>query len=409
MNPRESDLADCLLEDALDEVFHGGPDVALADRIIQLARGGAEADADTNSPVDATEAGQPHVVPSIAPALRPLHTTAKPRRWWRYAAEAAVAACVIALVAVLIVPRKPIEPPGVIAFSGAEYEYTHQAEIPEVAVQSGWYVLQDGAPELRAGSNRVQDVKGQVIVKVGEVPNQAELAAMGPWLSEHQIEVEEIEMLNGTWIKAGTLAVFLVTGSAFVDGNFLQAQDREVRKKEAERREAEKKAEGKAEGEKREVERKKEPERPAAELERLRDELAELEKRAIEARELENEKERKARLERIEKAMKEKRERIAELEGKVAEREKVRDGEREKEPKVERRKEAEGDNAEKRREADRRRKAEEEERRKADEEAKEAEARKRREKELEEAERRREGDKREAERKREPERRERKQ
>lgn len=404
MTPRESNLADCLLEDALDEVFHGGPDSALADRIIKVARREADTDSEFASQADLA-AGQPHVALSDAPAPRPLLTTARPRRWWRYAAEAAVAACVIALVAVLIVPRKPIEPPGVIAFSGAEYEYAHQAEIPEVAVQSGWYVLQDGAPELRSGSNRVQDVKGQVIVKVGEVPNQAELAAMGPWLSEHQIEVEEIEMLNGTWIKAGTLAVFLVTGSAFVDGNFLQAQDREVRKKETERREAEKKAEG----EKREVERKKEPERPAAELERLRDELAELEKRAEEARELENERERKARLERIEKAMKQKRERIAELEGKVAEREKVRDGEREKEPKVERRKEAEGDNAEKRREADRRKKAEEEERRRADEEAKEAEARKRREKELDEAERRREADKREAERKREPERKERKQ
>ena len=367
MSDQVAYLDDLLLEDCLDEVFHGGPSPKLADKILAAASTVREA-SEVQDPTPALSS-----VEGPKPALRtvPLdsQTLLSLPRWATWLAKAAVAAGLVILLAVLVMPRDSEVPAGVVADSNAEFEYDTGVEWPEIQADAGWYLLSDGAPPLTAADSsvvsRVEDVKGQVIVKVGDIPNPDEQAAMLPWLAQHQVEVQ----MNANWVKAGALSLLIISGSAFVDGQYLSAQD--VKKE----RKAEKKDVGSGEVKKDDVKRE---DKAADELAKLREEIADLEERLAAARELEEGRERDARIQRIENALKDKRERIAEIEAKVADDKKQRDEDAiaKKRREAERRKNAEKDDdaaAKERREAERRKKEEADA---ADNERREAERRK---------------------------------
>jgi hypothetical protein len=389
-------LDDLLLEDCLDEVFHGGPSPELAQRILTAASTVREA-SEAQDPTPAPSSVEGPLTALRTVPLDPDAPLSLPR-WAIWLAQGAVAAGLVILLAVLVFPRDAEVPSGVIATEDAEFEYDTAVEWPEIQADAGWYLLSDGAPPLTAADSRVEDVKGQVIVKVGDIPNPDEQAAKQPWLDQHQVEAQ----MNGNWIKVGALSLLIVSGSAFVDGQYLSAQDVKKERKEAEVRKERKEAEN--------ADDVKKADRVADELAKLREEIADLEARLAEARELENERERTARVERIENALKDKRERIAEIEDKAAGERKERDDDAaaKKRREAERRKNAENDDdaaAKERREAERRKKAEDDDDA-ATKERREAERRKnaendddRKKREEEETRKKRDAERREKERK----------
>lgn len=282
MNHREQHLADLLLQDAMDEVFHGGPSPELAKRILSAANGEAPA---AETPV---------------PPLRLVRPTRRPR--WRWALEGAVAAGIAAMLLLLLmpagkdgVPTVPESPTGVAATHDAEFKAPADAvsygESQDMLVERGWYLLSDGAPPLVHGAHRVDGVKGMVVVRVGSIPLGVEVQAVQPWLNKNGIE--ETEMLNGNWIKAGALAICVLAGSAFVDEQYVNAQGVERERKEPEKRDA------------------------ADRVKDLEDEIKDLEERLEEARELENERERAARIKRIEAALEGKREDLRKMKERI--------------------------------------------------------------------------------------------
>ena len=212
-----------------------------------------------------------------------------------WAIEGVVAAGIAALLILIVMPgtdSKPnpstpssvMLPDSVAATNDAQYASAALGGgLAELQVERGWYVLTDGAPTVVGDGHRVEDVEGQVLVKVGEVPTQAELMAMMPWLTTHQIE--EKDMSAKQWIKVGALAVCVMAGSAFVDNQYVAAQDSDRKVKESDR--------------------------PAVKLAELEKELDALKGKLERARGLEDGREKRQKIERIENAIEDKEAQIA--------------------------------------------------------------------------------------------------
>lgn len=182
------------LESALDELYLGGPDADLPERILQR-------DAE-------------------APQLSVVHDTLPRKRNWLWL-QAACAILAVGVIALLLVPREAEKLPETIAPSG---ETGYRVHDKEIELESGWYLLETGAPVATAGDSRIEQVIGRALVKVGEIPDETELQAHQEWLRQHGVENE---MLSGNWIKVGGMAVCMLIGSAVVDGQPMHAQKSE--------------------------------------------------------------------------------------------------------------------------------------------------------------------------------------
>ncbi|MCA8936688.1 MAG: hypothetical protein KDB68_10865 [Planctomycetes bacterium] len=182
------------LESALEELYQGGPDADLRERILQR---------DTE-----------------APQLSVVHDTLPRKRNWLWL-QAACAVLALGVIALLLVPRDDEKLPETVAASG---ETGYRVHDEEIELESGWYVLETGAPVATAGDSRIEQVNGRALVKVGEIPDETELQAHQEWLRQNGVENE---MLSGNWIKVGGMAVCILIGSAVVDGQPLHAQKSE--------------------------------------------------------------------------------------------------------------------------------------------------------------------------------------
>ncbi|MCB9934404.1 MAG: hypothetical protein H6840_01835 [Planctomycetes bacterium] len=246
------------LEAALDELYHGGPEPDLTERILRDAR--------------------PPALTLVPPELAP-----KPRRRWPWL-QAACAVLALGAIGLLLLPRDDKLPDSIASSDSGFVLHGDEIELTD-----GWYLLETGSPVVKAGDARIEQVVGRVLVKVGEIPDEPELSAREEWLKRNGVESE---MLNGNWIKAGGLAVCLLFGSAVVDGQPLQAQEAERKRVEELERELEKARKDleRAERESREREGGEEhpwnPEEAEKELRRLKEELGDLHL-AIEEREKE--------------------------------------------------------------------------------------------------------------------------
>lgn len=176
-----SDANERLLDVALAEHYGHGPDPDLPERIL-AGRG------------------------------QTLASRGQPSRLLRFAGLVAATA----LIGWAIFAPIDRLPAGVSA-AGAQYTLVEGA----IEARSGWYLLSEGAPSLRAGGTRVEGVTGRVLVKAGEIPDEAELAEMKPWLAKHSLEEE---MKTANWIKTGAVALCLLAGGVSVDGHDIQAQ-----------------------------------------------------------------------------------------------------------------------------------------------------------------------------------------
>lgn len=107
--------------------------------------------------------------------------------------------------------------PAGVSAKDAEYTVREGA----IEARSGWYLLSAGAPALQAGGTRLEGVTGRVLVRAGEIPDEAELAAARQWLAKHNLEEE---MKTASWIKAGAVALCLLAGGVTVGGSELSAQ-----------------------------------------------------------------------------------------------------------------------------------------------------------------------------------------
>lgn len=355
-------IQDRYLELALEEVFHGGPDRGLADRILKAATVSAPPAAIPHGPSPEDSAAGPDPAPVLElAAYRPA------RPWWRYALEGTAAACVAGLLVLLLVPgdeapgtteTAPVVaqqsklPQGITAAPDAEYSSSAPGEA--VTATAGWYVLSAGAPALVVGEQRVDDVQGRAIAVVGEVPTEAQVRANSTFLYQNNISEEQV--MNMQWIKAGALALCVISGSAWVDATLVQAQDRQAK------------------------ERKEKS--PEGYLEQLRNELKELENKLQRVRNMEENDKKQDMIERIENAIEDKKDQIADVEERIAERKRREAEKKEGDGNAQRRKDAaEKEAAERkaREEKAREDKARREKAREAEETEEEREARKRRE------------------------------
>jgi predicted nucleic acid-binding Zn-ribbon protein len=251
-----SEHSERYLEAALDELYHGGPEPDLPERILRDGR---------------------------PPALTLVPPEPRPRRRWPWL-QAACAVLALGAIGLLLLPRDD-KLPDSIASSDSGFALRGDG----IELTEGWYLLDTGSPVVKSGDSRVEQVVGRVLVKVGEIPDEPELSARAEWLKQNGVERE---MLNGNWIKAGGLAVCLLFGSAVVDGQPLQAQEAERKRVEELERELEQARQDleRAEREAREREGGEEhawnPEEAEKDLRRLKEELEKV-KGAIGAREKE--------------------------------------------------------------------------------------------------------------------------
>lgn len=299
MSDQETYVAELLLEDAMDEVFHGGPSPELADRILRAANGVEEADAEVAPAQESQSTPAVQAEPVPAAPMKLLPGGLRQRPWYRWAIDGAVAACVAAVLVLVFVPNNEVEPnppqvsvelpAGVAATDDAQYIPGALGGAEDaLQVEGGWYVLTNGAPVLTNGGHRVENVEGKVLVKVGEIPNEEELAAQMPWLTTH--EIEEKDMSAKQWIKVGALAVCVLAGSAFVNDSYVMAQDTDRRESDV---------------------------RPAVKLEQLEDELEALEAKKARANGMDDGEAKRKKLARIENAIKDKKVEIANLKERI--------------------------------------------------------------------------------------------
>ncbi|MCB9933292.1 MAG: hypothetical protein H6841_07720 [Planctomycetes bacterium] len=132
----------------------------------------------------------------------------------------AVAACILlalTLITWVLWPR-PL-PASVTATPAASYLVRDDY----IQLKSGWLLLTDGAPEVRADNGRVSDVRGRAVAGVG-IPNAETLDALA---MELQLSDSETQMLKLTkrWLTAGSLAVCVLTGQAMLNDALVQADE----------------------------------------------------------------------------------------------------------------------------------------------------------------------------------------
>lgn len=143
---------------------------------------------------------------------------ARRRRWlWLQAACAVLA---VGLITLLLLPREDDRLPDTIAAQQDSFRVNGD----NIELESGWYVLNTGAPAVKAGGSSIEQVIGRAVVKVGEIPDEQELRAQNEWLRQNGVE-EDMSARN--WMKVGGMAVCLLVGSAVVDGQPVHAQEAE--------------------------------------------------------------------------------------------------------------------------------------------------------------------------------------
>ncbi len=138
---------------------------------------------------------------------------------WRLL-QAASVVLAIGLMAWLLV-RPDALPEGVTASDGASW----RVRADHVEITDGWYLLANGAPELRAGGGRVSDMDGRAVAGIG-IPGNGMLDSLADQL---ELSATENEMLidKKRWLTAGSLALCLFTGSAMFNGERVTAQQHE--------------------------------------------------------------------------------------------------------------------------------------------------------------------------------------
>ena len=165
----------------------------------------------------------------------PAPAAARPRAAIRRVLEFAVAACALVAIGVLTgvlrfggdsVPddgegAEVSDPLSVAAAPGTEY-VVHDDHIE---LKQGWLLVTTGAPEIRCMGSVLSRVDGRVLLRAGSMPSHTEAEAVSAWLNENQLEKPMI-LDARRWIIT-TAAVLVLSGSAFFDGNLIEASDKE--------------------------------------------------------------------------------------------------------------------------------------------------------------------------------------
>lgn len=138
---------------------------------------------------------------------------------WRLL-QAASVLLAIGLMAWLLV-RPDALPEGVTASDGASW----RVRADHVEISDGWYLLTNGAPELRASGGRVGDVDGRAVAGIG-IPDNEKQDSLAEQLALSATE-KEMFIDKKHWLTAGSLALCLFAGSAMFNGERVTAQQHE--------------------------------------------------------------------------------------------------------------------------------------------------------------------------------------
>jgi hypothetical protein len=166
-----------------------------------------------------------------AEILTRLNARETPRaRPWRYVVEFAAAAVVVAAIGLVtgIIPwpsGTPDRPDPERAW--AQSPGSRVAETTDgLELEAGWLVLKPGAPDVRRGEGRLTEIQGVVLARAGGAPSEAELAGIAEWLEQNGLE--ETMWKSKSWVTGVTLAVLVLSGSAVLDGQEVEAPEPEV-------------------------------------------------------------------------------------------------------------------------------------------------------------------------------------
>jgi hypothetical protein len=177
------------------------------------------------------EAVTGHEPPDLSFEILSRLNTAAPRpRVWRYVVEfaaAAVVALAIGLFTGLIpLPGSDTEPEPDPAALWASAPGSRVAETPEgLELEAGWLLLRPGAPDVRRGAGSLSRIEGVALVRAGEPPTEEEFSEITVWL--HHNGLEEDMWKAKQWATGLTLAVLMLSGTAVLDGQQVEAPEGE--------------------------------------------------------------------------------------------------------------------------------------------------------------------------------------
>lgn len=149
----------------------------------------------------------------------------------RIGAEVAIAAGVMFAIGWLT---------GIVQFGGKEtadpedlteplqYAASPDAVVTEhetyIELEQGWLLVTTGSPEVRRKDSKLTDVQGRVLLHAGASPTREQIENITPWLNANQLETNMIHQPKH-WIATATLAALVLSGSAILDGQRIEAQD----------------------------------------------------------------------------------------------------------------------------------------------------------------------------------------
>src|SRR5690606_37387024 len=103
---------------------------------------------------------------------------------------------------------------------GAEYEYKDGI----IELKSGWLLVTTGAPTVFCEGSELSKVDGRVLVHAGSMPTGAQAESVADWLNANGLEQAMI-MEAKRWVQGVGLAALVLSGSALLDGNRIEAQE----------------------------------------------------------------------------------------------------------------------------------------------------------------------------------------
>lgn len=114
------------------------------------------------------------------------------------------------------------EPRMIAAAPGAVYETKDN----HVELKDGWLLVTTGAPDVHCEGSTLSRVDGRILVHAGSMPTGAQAESVADWLHANGLEQEMITQAK-RWVQGVGLAALVLSGSALLDGNHIEAQDNE--------------------------------------------------------------------------------------------------------------------------------------------------------------------------------------
>ncbi|MCA8916558.1 MAG: hypothetical protein KDB90_14225 [Planctomycetes bacterium] len=93
-----------------------------------------------------------------------------------------------------------------------------------IELMDGWLLVTTGAPEVHCEGSVLNKVDGRVLAHAGGAPSDEQAEAAASWLKANNLEMGMIKDAK-RWIQAAGMAALVLAGSAYLDGQRIEAQE----------------------------------------------------------------------------------------------------------------------------------------------------------------------------------------